>query len=212
MLVDIKKFISNVDKKTFAFYLFFTLLLLVTLIVLSTVKITQARYESNAEVNFAPSIAFFIVDVESVSGQIRLEEMIPRAQPYTYVFEVSNFNDEKRANVDLTYSIEIITTTNMPLKFKVYKGINSTQDIISSSEFTTDDNGVYYRHLVIDDVSTMTYSANHTDTYVLSVEFPIASIQSPLPSPTPTPYNHNPDAYAGIIDLVDIKINAEQVV
>lgn len=212
MLVDIKKFIGNVDKKTFAFYLFFTLLLLVTLIVLSTVKFTQARYESNAEVNFTPSIAFFIVDVESVSGQIRLEEMIPRAQPYTYVFEVSNFNDEKRANVDLTYSIEIITTTNMPLKFKVYKGINSTQDIISSSTFTTDDNGVYYRHLVINDVSTMTYSANHTDTYVLSVEFPIASIQSPLPSPTPTPYNHNPDAYAGIIDLVDIKINAEQVV
>lgn len=212
MLVDIKKVISNVDKKAFAFYLFFTLLLLATLIVLSTVKFTQARYESNAEVNFTPSIAFFIVDVESVSGQIRLEEMIPRAQPYTYVFEVSNFNDEKRANVDLTYSIEIITTTNMPLKFKVYKGINSTQDIISSSTFTTDDNGVYYRHLVINDVSTMTYSANHTDTYVLSVEFPIASIQSPLPSPTPTPYNHNPDAYAGIIDLVDIKINAEQVV
>ena len=212
MLVDVKNFISNVDKKTFAFYLFFTLLLLVTLIVLSTVKITQARYESNAEVNFAPSIAFFIVDVESVSGQIRLEEMVPRVQPYTYVFEVSNFNDEKRANVDLTYSIEIITTTNMPLKFKVYKGINSTQDIISSSTFTTDDNGVYYRHLIIDGASTMTYSANHTDTYVLSVEFPINSIQSPLPSPTPTPYDHNPDAYAGIIDLVDIKINAEQVV
>jgi hypothetical protein len=45
----------------------------------------------------------------------------------------------------------------------------------------------------------MNSSQNVTDTYTLSVEFPVSSAS-------------NPDAYAGIIDLVDVKINAEQVV
>ena len=210
--MDIKRIMANFDKKTFMFYMFFTIVLLITLIVLSTFKFTQARYESDAVITASPSLAFFIVDVQSETGQIRLSDMVPRTNPYLYIFEVSNFKDGHRANVDLTYSIEIITTTNMPLKFKVYKGNNMTQDIIDSNTVTTDENGVYYRHLVIDEASTMGYSANHTDTYTLSVEFPIANTQSPLPSPTPTPYNHNPDAYAGVIDLVDIKINAEQVV
>ena len=45
----------------------------------------------------------------------------------------------------------------------------------------------------------MIYTSNVTDTYVLWVSFPEM-------------YKNNSDAYAGIIDLVDIKINAEQVV
>lgn len=204
MLVSIKKLMSNIDKKTFSFYLFFTLLLLATLIVLSTFKFTQARYESDAVVNFSPSIAFFVVDVGTSTGQIKLAEMVPREEEYRYVFQVSNFNDERRANVDLTYSIEIITTTNMHLDFKIFKG-NNEIDQIDSDTFTTDENGVYYRHLVINDVSTMTYSANHTDTYTLWVLFPEENDDE-------TTNIGNPEAYAGIIDLVDIKINAEQVV
>ena len=215
MLVEFKKVMDNFDNKTLKFYIFFTILFIVTIVVLGTAKFTQARYESDAVITAAPSLAFFIVDVQSQTGQIRLEDMVPRASPYTYVFNVSNFKDGRRANVDLTYSIEIITTTNMPLKFKLYKGNNLTTDIIDSSTLTTDDNGVYYRHLVVNGASTMNYSTNHTDVYTLSVEFPIgpSTSQSPSPTPpTPTPYTHNPDAYAGVIDLVDIKIDAEQVV
>ncbi len=213
MIVDIKKIMANFDKKSFAFYMFFTIVLLITLIVLSTFKFTQAKYESDATITASPALAFFIVDVQSETGQIRLEDMVPRANPYSYIFQVSNFENGHRANVDLTYSIEIITTTNMPLNFKLYKGNNLTTDIIASRTLTTDDNGVFYRHLIVNGVSTMSYSANHTDTYVLSVEFPLSPPHSSNPSaPTPVPYTNRPDAYAGVIDLVDIKINAEQVV
>ena len=74
-----------------------------------------------------------------------------------------------------------------------------TLDEIDSDTITTDDNGVYYRHLVIDGASTMNYANDVTDEYTLWVEFPVSNM-------------NYPDAYAGIIDLVDIKINAEQVV
>ena len=197
--MNIKRIIANLDKQSFSFYMFFSILLIITLIVLSTFKFTQARYESNTTINISPTLAFFIVDVQNTSGQIKLDGLIPRDEPYLFTFEVPNFNDEKKANVDLTYSIELITTTNMPLNFKIFKGSNMEQNKVDSDTVTTDDNGVFYRHLVIDDVSVMNYSNNCTDTYTLWVEFPKT-------------YMNNPDAYAGIIDLVDIKINAEQVV
>lgn len=197
--MNIKRIIANLDKQSFSFYMFFSILLIITLIVLSTFKFTQARYESNTTINISPTLAFFIVDVQNTSGQIKLDGLIPRDEPYLFTFEVSNFNDEKKANVDLTYSIELITTTNMPLNFKIFKGSNMEQNKVDSDTVTTDDNGVFYRHLVINDVSVMNYNNNCTDTYTLWVEFPKT-------------YMSNPDAYSGIIDLVDIKINAEQVV
>ena len=194
-----KGIVNKINFNDFKTYLFFSLILLLTLISIRTLEFTQARYESNTALSINPTVAFFIVDVMSDSGQIKLDSMVPRDEPYIYSFQVSNFKDDKRANVDLTYSIEIITTTNMPLDFKIYKGGASSVNEVDADTTTTDSNGVYYRHLLIDDVSQMPYSTNTTDIYTLWVSFP--SI-----------YKANPELYEGIIDLVDIKINAEQVV
>lgn len=195
----IKSILRNINKRDFALYLFFSILLIITLVSFSKFKFTKARYEGEATVNASPNLAFFIVDVQNTTGQIKLEGMVPRVEPYLFTFNVSNFKDGKRANVDLTYSIEIITTTNMPLNFKIFKGSNMDLNKVDSDTVTTDSNGVYYRHLLINDVSLMKYDNNYTDTYTLWVEFP-------------STYKNLPDAYSGIIDLVDIKINAEQVV
>ena len=196
---ELKRIFKNINIRDFKLYLFFSILLIVTLVSLGKFNFTQARYESETTVSVEPTLAFFIVDVQNASGQIKLDGIIPRAEPYLFAFEVSNFKETEHANVDLTYSIEVITTTNMPLNFKLFKGNDTTQNEISTDTITTDENGVYYRHLVIDDVSVMNYSVNVTDTYTLWVEFPVSNMAYP-------------DVYVGIIDLVDIKINAEQVV
>ena len=197
----VKKIIANIDKKDFIRYTVFSILLIVTIIAISTIKFTQARYETDTQIDVSPTIAFFIVDVESQTKQIKLESMVPSSTPYLYVFNVSNFDDftNKKANVDLTYSIEIITTTNMPLNFRIFKGNDLENNEIDSDTVTTDENGVYYRHLIVDGVSVLNYSSKKTDVYTLWVDFPLQ-------------YKNNPQAYAGVIDLVDIKINAEQVV
>ncbi len=197
----IEKIFKHIDKKDFKRYSLFSILLIITLIVIGGLKFTQARYETDTQINVSPNLAFFLVDVQSVSGQIKLESMVPSSTPYLYAFNVSNFNNttHKHANVDLRYSIEIVTTTNMPLNFRIFKGNNMQDNEIDSDTFTTDDNGVYYRHLKINDVSVMTYNQNVTDVYTLWVEFPIAN-------------KNYPDSYQGIIDLVDIIIDAEQVV
>ena len=195
----LKRFLKKFDKKDLKKYLVFSILFMTTIILLSRANITESRYETNTRVRVTPTLAFFVVGVESQTGEIKLESMIPRTEPYLYSFDVSNFGDNKKANVDLTYSIEIITTTNMPLNYRIYKGNDLTQNEIDSDTFTTDSNGMYYRHLKINDASTMSYQSVVTDTYTLWVEFPVS-------------YKNQPNDYAGIIDLVDIKINAEQVV
>lgn len=195
----IKEFLNNFNKKTLKRSLLFSLIVMLLIITIAAFDLTQARYETATEVRIEPDLAFFIVDVESQTGQIKLESMLPSTTPYLYTFNVSNFKDTKKANVDLKYSIEIITTTNMPLNYKVYKGTNMTNNKVSNDYFVTDDNGMYYRHLVIDDISYFNFNQKQTDVYTLWVEYPIE-------------YKAYPKEYAGIIDLVDIKINAEQVV
>lgn len=195
----IKEFLNNFNKKTLKRSLLFSLIVMLLIITIAAFDLTQARYETATEVRIEPDLAFFIVDVESQTGQIKLESMLPSTTPYLYTFNVSNFKDTKKANVDLKYSIEIITTTNMPLNYKVYKGTNMTNNKVTNDYFTTDDNGMYYRHLEIDDISYFNYNQKQTDVYTLWVEYPIE-------------YKAYPKEYAGIIDLVDIKINAEQVV
>ena len=195
----IKEFLNNFNKKTLKRSLLFSLIVMLLIITIAAFDLTQARYETATEVRIEPDLAFFIVDVESQTGQIKLESMLPSTTPYLYTFNVSNFKDTKKANVDLKYSIEIITTTNMPLNYKVYKGTDMTNNKVSNDYFVTDDNGMYYRHLVIDDISYINFNQKQTDVYTLWVEYPIE-------------YKAYPKEYAGIIDLVDIKINAEQVV
>lgn len=195
----LKRVSSNIDSNSFKKYLFFSMLLITVLVFVGEFSLTQARYESNISANIKPSLAFFLVDVSTQSGQIRLDGIVPSEEPYVFTFEVSNFNDQERANVDLTYSIEIITTTNMPLNFKIFRGNEMSQNEIDSDTVITDENGVYYRHLVINDVMTMNYDRDCTDLYTLWVEFPAS-------------YVAYPDRYSGIIDLIDIKVNAEQVV
>ena len=193
------KFNSKINFSEFKLYFRFTILLIITLLIIGNLKLTEARYESSSLVTLSPDIAFFIVDVESQTGQIKLDGIIPRTNPYTYTFSVSNFNSEKKANVDLTYSIEIICTTNIPLNYRIYKAGNMNNNVVDSDTVVTDDNGVFYRHLVINEISTFSYSQRQTDLYTLQVEFPVQ-------------YANMADSYAGIIELVDIKINAEQVV
>ena len=196
---EIKRIFKRLNMRDFSLYLFFSILLVVTLVAIGKFDITQARYESEATVSVEPDLAFFIVDVGTTSGHVKIDGIVPSAGAVDFDFTVSNFNATKHAEVDLTYTIEIVTTTNMPLDFEIYKGANSNVDIIDNDYTTTDANGVYYRHLVVNDVTTMAFNQNVTDTYKLSVTYPLSA-------------KDNPDAYAGIIDLVDVVIRAEQVV
>ena len=192
----LKELLNNHYVKRYG--LLFVLLVLLA-VAIGTSTITYSKYETNTKVNIKPTIAFFIVDVQSETKSIKLESMVPSDDYYLYRFDISNFNDKKKANVDLNYSIEVITTTNMPLQFQVFKDPDMSNNIVTSESYSTDENGVYSKHLTINAIRPMYYRNRTTDVYYLWVKFPIE-------------YKDYPESYSGIIDLVDIKVNAEQVV
>ena len=194
-----KKIISRFDLSVFKKYTILSFVILVALFILSRLEFTEAKYVTNTEATVSPNIAFFIVNVSTQSASMKLANLIPSEIPYTYEFQVSNFKGAQKANVDLTYSIEVIATNNLPLEIKLFSGTNTNQTPNFTETLTTNSDGVYFKHLLYNSVATMSHSTRQTDTYTLWVEFPESC-------------KNSPDSYAGIIELVDIKINAEQVV
>jgi hypothetical protein len=158
-------------------------------------EITYSKYSSSAEGNAAANIAFFIVDVGTYENTISLNDLEPSNNDYIYKFTVNNFRNGKRTNVKLDYDIEFITTTNLPLTYKIYKE-GGTDNIITDSEIIKDGD-MYFNKLSTNEVSTFSYEENQTEEYTLIVNFPIT-------------YNDKPDEYQGLIDSFVIKINARQ--
>ena len=85
------------------------------------------------------------------------------------------------------------------MEFKLFQGstVTNAEDYTETDQ--TNDDGVYFKHLLFDGISTMNYSTARTDTYTLWVSFPAR-------------YSETAEGYAGVIELVDIEIRAEQVV
>lgn len=194
----IKKILKNFNILELKKYLVLSVIILIAVILLSKVEITEAKYETENSTAITPNFAFFIVDVSTQSASLMLDNIVPRSQPYIYTFQVSNFKGVKKANVDLTYSIELISTTNLPLNIELYKG-NNTSTSNYTETVTTNSDGVYFKHLLFGSISTMGHDARHTETYTLLVEFPSS-------------YMNEANGYAGVIELIDIEIRAEQVV
>lgn len=160
-------------------------------------QITYSKYSSSAEGKAAANIAFFIVDVGTYENSISLSNLEPSDQDYIYTFNVNNFKNNKRTNVNLEYTIEFLTTTNLPLTYRIYRG-DSTDNLITSSEFIQDGD-MYFNKLNTDIAGTFTYEQNQTETFTLVVNFPKT-------------YNDKPDEYQSLIDSFIIKINAKQII
>lgn len=187
--------IKNINKTKFLFFFKYIVIFTLVIFIINIMEITYSKYSSSAEGNAAANIAFFIVDVGTYENTISLNDLEPSNNDYIYKFTVNNFRNGKRTNVKLDYDIEFITTTNLPLTYKIYKE-GGTDNIITDSEIIKDGD-MYFNKLSTNEVSTFSYEENQTEEYTLIVNFPIT-------------YNDKPDEYQGLIDSFVIKINARQ--
>ena len=191
--------ISNLKKNKFLLCIAILIAILVFIVLLKTF----GRYESNATGSAEAEVAFFVVDQSFETKTILLGEIVPSSEPYVYKFLVSNFNSKKRAEVNIEYDIEFITTTNLPLEYEIYKNENyndvGANNIISNSYKLQDDYGTYFNHLIIDEKGSFSFKTNQTDEYNLVVKFN-------------ENYKDNPYKYEGVVESVRVEINAKQVI
>ena len=186
--------IKNINKTKFLFFFKYIAIFLLVVFIINIMEITYSKYSSSANGDAAPNIAFFIVDVGTYENTISLNNLEPSNNDYIYKFTVNNFKNNKRTNVKLDYNLEFVTTTNLPLTYKIYK--EGTNNIITSNEIIQDGD-MYFNKLSTNEAGSFSYEENQTEEYTLVVNFPIT-------------YNDKPDEYQGLIDSFMIKINATQ--
>lgn len=199
MIKHLKKFINNINKKKFEKTFFSSIVIFLLTIIISSIGFTYARYESDTTLKLNPNIAFFIVEATNTTKSLELTKMVPSNDYYDYYFEVSNFNDTGKANVDLKYNIQLKMTTNLPLTYEIYKVEDNTMANINTVNISTNQDGMYFKEYVDTNDYFMACKTKKTDRFLLRVYFPLK-------------YKNNPDYYESVIDLVEININATQVV
>ena len=169
-------------------------ILLITLIFL--IPYTLSRFRSEARGDAGIDVAFFIAKDGYQHEEITLSDMKPGDEE-SYTFTVSNFDGANRAEVNLSYNVEVKTTTNMPMVYELYITNSGTDSpIVSSDEIITDDDSTYFKKLTTSS-RNFDFQSNYTDTYKLTVKFPI---------------EYKTFMYQGVAENIEIKVIAKQIV
>ena len=160
---------------------------------------TYSKYTSDVSVQLEPQLAFFIADAQAYQDTLELGKILPSKDPYYYAFTISNFKDDKKANVDLEYQLRIVTTTNLPLQYELYRNTDdySKGNMIDQVEVFQNEDDMYFQVLQSSPYYELSYEEKRTDTYVLKVVFPME-------------YQSFPEKYAGPVEFIEIQVDARQ--
>lgn len=158
---------------------------------------TYSKYNSVVDTNVEISNAIYIFKEGTTNFNIDLNGIVPSESSYIYAFSISNFNNDKRSDVNIKYNIGLITTTNIPLTYQIYYGNNKT-NIIDNYDTVQDEDGAWYNKFTIKKDFNMDYSIDQTDIFYLVVNY---SIENKLN-----------DTYSDCIDSIEVKIDSHQVV
>lgn len=195
------KFFKTFDKKKFLLVAKLIFILAAFALINSLSGSTYTRYESTADVNANANVAFFVIEQGLYENQIYVNGLVPSDTSKYYRFYVTNKKDNKRADVDLQYTIKFETTTNLPLTYEIIRNQTFEEphtNIISTPTQRQDDYGVYYNVYNCNDVRQFLHTRDEVDSYVLKVSFPSSESDSP-------------DKYQGVIEMFSIIITASQV-
>ena len=190
------------SKKKFLLTVKINILIVLLLVFVKLMPVTLSKYETVANSKVDSNIAFYLLDTNYYTESIKLSSLSPSDNPYIYTFTVSNFNDTKESEVDIEYDLSLIMTTNLPLRYKLYKNEDYTNS--SSNNLITDTNsrieldsdGTYFK-IVNFDTENLFYNSHTTNTYTLLVYYDKS--------------NSNP-IYQDTIESVKIVVKSRQII
>ncbi|MCL2859300.1 MAG: hypothetical protein FWF46_01750 [Oscillospiraceae bacterium] len=175
--------------------------LVLVVVVIKLVLNTTSRYESQTSSIGKIDVALYVLNEDTQTMNLCLDQLTPREDPYIYNFSISNFNETNRTDLNIEYTLSIKTTTNLPLIYKLYE--NQTYDAqgaidiaLGNNTISADSDGTYFRTITAAP-EDFGYVENQTNYYQLAIYFPAA--------------NNSPD-YQNIIESLEIIINSSQIV
>ena len=181
------------------------IILAVCIIVLCSIALTNtiARYRSEALASKDIEIAMYVFKEDHQTMIFKLDQMVPRDEPYQHTFSVTNSDsNNKIAQTSIDYDITIKTTTNLPLQYVLYKNqtptsANPTNILPSAGTVHADTDGTYFKNFKTS-TQTMAHSTKKTDVYYLLIYFPET-------------YKNQPE-YQNMIESMEVIIDSKQKV
>ena len=190
-MIDIKKFLK---------YNRLTIAIIILAILLFIVPITYSRFQSTRTPNAEIDTAFYIIDSNYETKSVHLDDLVPSATPYTYNFTVANNNGTDRAETDIEYTIEITSTTNLPLNYALYLNQEYTDEdstnIIINDTTQPDEYGTYFKKMVTES-KKFSHLKDESNSYQMTVVFP---------------KEYEDFEYQGIIEGISITVKSKQVI
>ena len=129
--------------------------LIAFLVMIILFPMALSKYETTATGNINSNIAFYLNKTGYQSNNIKLTELKPSPNPYVYTFTVGNQDGTKISEVDIEYTVKIVTTTNLPLRYLLYENedyqSNSSTNLVTSNNTVTaaDDDGCHGKHTIL---------------------------------------------------------------
>lgn len=205
-----------IDKKRLLKSLIIISLIIIIIIAIIHIRKTLARYETTATSERDFEVAFWVVDNDFKTDRLVIDDIYPSTNVFdNYTISVTNFDpgnlatevDDKIAETDIEYEIELITTTNLPLSYEIAKDGETISDRVTQQLFT-DSDGTVYRKIkigtsenpfIMDTINNTTNQKNKiTNTFTLKVTFP-------------SQYSTNQE-YADLMEDIKINLTARQVI
>lgn len=184
----------------------FFMSIILSLFLLLFLSNTFSRFETKTKSKAEMEIAFYCIKEEFSNKTIDLSMLEPREEEYIYDLNIYNYDKEhesKRAETNIEYELEIITTTNIPLEYEVlYAGRNVKKDdeytwsIAEKMELVLDkdQDGTYFRKVSIPK-KEFSFKKDEFDKYRIKIKF----------SPEYKEYT-----YQDLIELLEIRVNSKQ--
>ncbi len=149
---------------------------LILLIIIAIVPLTISKYETVTEGNINSNIAFYLLKDDYVVQNVYLSNVDFNSGQYILNFTVSNQKGTNVSDVDISYILKIITTTNLPFTYELYENeeydASGATNLIGSSNtvIERDDDGTYFQTFTMQEEELL-YSSPKVNSYVLVVNF-----------------------------------------
>ena len=101
---------------------------------------------------------------------IKFTKMEGIGNDYVYNIDVYNYKDDLVSETDLEYDFTLVTTTNLPIDYKIYYGDN-LDNIITSKEIFQDEDGMYFYKFKTSK-KNFVHDVSRKDSYKLVLNFP----------------------------------------
>lgn len=184
---------DNTNRLIFELCVLFALLLSLAFLL----PFTLSRFKTEARSDAVIDVAFYLVNDEYQYKNIKLDDIIPSDTSYTYDFTISNNDGTNRTEAVLTYDLEVITTTNLPLIYELLMLDDNGNyvSIVTSDVIDLDEDSAYFRTIKTS-TRRFEYTVDMVDTYRLVVKFP---------------KEYKDYKYQGISENIEIRILSRQM-